>query len=315
MKRPAANLLNRVLDQYFSSFDSTLALTSDLIRDRKHPNEVLILLCARIDALASDAAAEGTPSKQAFVHFIRAYSGEQDLFDSVSIGDLHYELAYHQWLLEGTIPQPGRLHRFSRVDDPIIQLLEDAGLPLTLDDSGALLATLMRIIKHEFHAVPRQSLSKPRLATIARISEVITTNAVRTRLKKIADNLPKALSLLLESKRVATILYEKFRSGSIHGAKVIIDPHRFFAEKGAYWEHLYSEHYGSFEVIGFSAQFLRSLLDRCIVTYHAHLLAKGKLPPDVLFHVFGDDILSEVEFLDETLLPLGGQVRLRIGGR
>jgi hypothetical protein len=315
MRLPETEILGRALDKYFSGFAATRALVADLVRQRKNAIEVLILLCARIDALASDSAAEGTPTKRAFLRFIAAYGSERKLFDAVSVGDLYYELAYHRWLLPGTIPQPGRLHRFSRVDDSIIQLLEDAGQPLTLVDSDKLLGALMRILRREFRAMPRQPISKPRLSTASRIEKLLVDAVQRSRLKKTVVNLPRALAGLLDSKKVGTILYEKFRSGTIHGATVKIDPNRFFTESGVYWDPLYSEYYGAFELISFSAPFLSSLLDRCITAYRAHLLAKGKIPPDVHFHVFGGDVFSELRFLDEALLPEGGSVRFRIGSR
>jgi len=39
-------------------------------------------------------------------------------------GDLYYGLGFHRWLAEGMIPKPGRLFRFSDLDDPIISLLD-----------------------------------------------------------------------------------------------------------------------------------------------------------------------------------------------
>ena len=149
MKRHRGRILNDALENYFSIFDSTRSLATELIRKRKNPVEVLILLCARLDAIASDAASEAASSKKAFVHFLTAYGGNKDLFECVSVGDLYYELGYHRWLLEGTIPKAGRLHRFSEINDPIIRLFEGAGLPITLKDSAILLETLMRILKDE----------------------------------------------------------------------------------------------------------------------------------------------------------------------
>jgi hypothetical protein len=37
------------------------------------------------------------------------------------------DFEYHRWLLEGTIPKAGLIHKFSDIDNPTIQLLEDAG--------------------------------------------------------------------------------------------------------------------------------------------------------------------------------------------
>jgi len=146
-------VLEKTLNGYFSAFESTDALVNELIEKRKNPVEALILICARLDALASDSVREGTPSKRAFTQFLSSYGGHHDLLESVSLSNLYYELSHHAWLLEGIVSSPGRLHTFGRNNLPVIQLLEDADLPLTLADSQRLLATLMRILKAEFRVV------------------------------------------------------------------------------------------------------------------------------------------------------------------
>jgi hypothetical protein len=42
------------------------------------------------------------------------------------------------------------------------------------------------------------------------------------------------------------------------------------------------------------------------------LIAKEKLPPDVLFHAFGDDSLKFIELLDEDLVAKDQPLRLKI---
>jgi hypothetical protein len=281
---------------------------------RKNPVEILILLCSRLDALASDSTVEGTPSKQAFTRFVTTYGGNKDLFNSVSIGDLYYEMAYHRWRLEGTIPKPGRLYRFSRVDDPIIQLLDGAGLPLTLKHSEILLSTLMRILRQHFRAIPRQSLAKLRVVKASQLEKSMVDAVQKTRLRRIAVDLPLALRKLLDEKNVCSLLYQRFRCESIHGATIVLNEKRFLSETGIYWEPWYSEHYGSFELIEFSAKFLLECLNHCMLTYRAHLQAKKKIPPEIHFHGFGDDLMGGLEFLDESLFPEGGHVRLQLKG-
>jgi hypothetical protein len=225
MNRPKNQVLAGALDRYFASFDCTRELASKLILKRKHPVEILILLCARLDALASDAAKDETSSKNAFTRFVTAYGGQRDLLNSISIGDLYYELMYHRWLLEGMIPAPGRLHIFSRLDEPIIHLLEHAGLPLTLKDSEILLDTLIRISKQEYRAFPGQHLTKPRIVKLEVLKSVLVKRALRTRLKKIANNLPDALTPLWRARKSAQFFISDFgpmrsteqRSFLIHG--------------------------------------------------------------------------------------------------
>lgn len=303
--------LIHALDRYFAIFESAQSLAAQLIEERRYPTEILVVLCTRLDALATESTAEGTSTRKAFGSFVARYGGDRNLFDSISLGDLYYELAFHRWLLEGMIPMPGRLQRFSQIDTPIIQLLEGAGLPLTLHDSEALLDTLMRILRQRFHVKPRQPRTKRSLVTAAGLKREVMDAFQGTRLRSVANSIPGALDPLLETKRVSNILYRRFRCESVHGAAVRLDETRFFTSDDIYWKALYSEYYGAFELIEFPAKFLLSLLDRCIRTYRAHLVATGKLPPDVHFQAFPDGVLEELDLLDESLLPEQRQVRFR----
>jgi hypothetical protein len=312
MREPKTSVLVAGLDKYFSEFDSTLSLVADLVQQRKHPADALILLCARLDALASDAANDETSNRQAFIGFLNSYGQQGDLFRSVSVGDLYWELGYHRWRLEGTVRRPGRLYRFSNVDDPLLHLLEYSGVPLTLLDCGQLLDSLMRTLQSRFHVRPRQSRSKALYASTTRVTEELVKGLERTRLRKLADSLPKALEPLLDSKTIGSQLYQRFRCEAIHSAVVRLDQDRFFSDTTLYWEPLHSEFYGSFELVTFPAQFLIKCLKSCLQTYRAHLLHKKKLPPAVHFHIFRD-VMAHLELLDETLIAGGGAVRLRYG--
>jgi len=115
------NLAER-LDRFFGLFQPTIELAENLIRSKANAQEIVLLLCARLDALASCLAREDQSSRQSFIHMLVNYSGHRGLMQSVSAGDLYYELGYHRWLAEGLIPKPGRLHRFSRLNDPILSL-------------------------------------------------------------------------------------------------------------------------------------------------------------------------------------------------
>jgi len=304
--------LEERLNSFFDLFASTLELTERLISLRSHAQELLILLCSRLDALASSAAAEDIPRKQAFTHFVTAYSCRRNLFESISAGDLYYELAYHRWMLRGTIPKPGRIHRYSRIDDPIINLLQDSGIALTEKDADRLLSGIMKALRGLLRVMPGQPLTKPRLGSVEKVTEAIVSSFDTPRKKRIADTLPQALRSLVRSKTVAAILYDKFRCEAIHGARVLMNEHKFFAETEPYWEPEDSGYFGSYLLIEFPARFLVCVLRDCITTYRQHLMAKEKLPPEILFHVFGDDSFKFIEFLDEDALAKDQSLRLNI---
>jgi len=304
--------LEERLNSFFDLFTSTLELAERLISSQSHAQELLVLLCSRLDALASSVAAEDSPRKQAFTHFITAYGCRRNLFESISAGDLYYELAYHRWMLPGTIPKPGRIHRYSRIDDPIIDLLQDSGIALTEKDADRLLSRIMKALRGALRVMPGQPLTKPPLASVGQVTEIIVNSFDTPRKKSIADALPKALRPLIHSKTMATILHEKFRCEAIHGAKVLMNEHKFFVEPEPYWEPEDSGYFGPYFLTEFPARFLVCILRDCITTYRQHLVAKGKLPPDILFHVFGDDSFKFIELLDEDALAKDQTLRLRI---
>lgn len=215
-------------------------------------------------------------------------------------------------MLPGTIPKPGRIHRYSRIDDPIINLLQDSGIPLTEKEGDRLLGAITNALRKDLRVMPRQPLAKPLLATMGNLTETIVASFKTPRKRNTAEALTAALRPLLHAKTVAAILYEKFRCQAIHGAKVLINDRRFFTETEPYWEPEYSDYFGSFLLVEFPAKFLLCVLKDCIKTYRQHLIAKEKLSPDVLFHAFGDDSLKFIELLDEDLVAKDRPLRLKI---
>ena len=215
--------IDRHLERYFAIFDSSLTLVEELIRKKRYPQEVLILLCARLDALASDACDDATPNAEAFSGFVTNYGGRRPLFECISVGDVYYELGFHRWLVEGTLPKAGRIRRFSRVDDPVIELYVKSGIPLTARDAGRFVDKLMLVIKNKYRATPRQSSKKAALVSAQDIEKTLMSAFAGARKRDIREHLPSALTALLGTKRISTLLYQRFRNESIHGGKVLLN--------------------------------------------------------------------------------------------
>jgi hypothetical protein len=304
------------LRTFFDQFSPTMQLVDDLIRAKTHPQEILILLCSRLDALASSAEREDEPRRKTFTAFVTAYGGCRDVFKSVSAGDLYYEVGYHRWLLPGgLIQKPGRIHRFSALNDPFIRLLEESGIALTVEEVDRLLSGIMRGLQENFRVMARQPLTRRPLGTAEHILQAIVTKFKGPRSLVDGRLLREKLRPMLQDKTIASLLYERFRCGAIHGGRVRLNEDRFFQEEEPYWETMYSEHYGSFLLIEFPARFLLKLCRQCMTTYRHHLTSKGKLPPDVYFQIFGDRILSKLTLLDESLLPQMQSVPLKLPTR
>jgi hypothetical protein len=156
--------LNAALNQFFNQFLSTQELVHGLVQAKTHPQEILILLCSRIDALASGAASEDEASTKSFTGFVTTYSGKSKLFDCVSVGDVFYELDYHLWLLPGMLEKAGRIRIFSQLNEPIVKLLVDSQIGLTLEEAQRLIRRIQQILRKHFHVAPNQSKKKKTLA-------------------------------------------------------------------------------------------------------------------------------------------------------
>ena len=76
------------------------------------------------------------------------------MFDSVSVGDVYYELDYYLWLLPGMIEKAGRIHIFSRLNEPILRLLVDSEIAFTLEESQHLINRIQRVLRKHFRVSP-----------------------------------------------------------------------------------------------------------------------------------------------------------------
>jgi hypothetical protein len=310
------NIVREALEGYAKAYDTTLKLVDELISGGKHPQEVLLLLCARLDALASNTATEENSSKRTFIKFLHDYAAnERKFLGSVSAGDVYYEIDFHLWLMEGTIPSPGRITRFSTQNDPIIQLIDISGIPITQADATRLLSRCAKVLREHYRVAPHQRKSKPLTGSATEMRSRIIDGIKKHYSDDVVGDLPAALEPLLASKTVSTILYEKFRSAVVHAGYVQLDEARFFKETNPYFIPLSSEFYGPFLLVQFPARYLRNLIQTCLTTYMRHLQATKKLPPDIAFQHYVGAILDAAVVVDEALLPRSRTLRLKMPGR
>lgn len=299
------------LDTFFSLFEPTLQLAEQLMKAKNNAQEIVLLLCARLDAAASCIAREDQPNRQSFTQLLINYSGYRDLMSSVSLGDLYYELGFHRWLAEGMIPKPGRLFRFSDLDDPIISLLDRSGIALTSEAAQHFFARIMRVLAANYRCRPGQPHRKPAIAKPKSITAKLEAKFKSSRNADLPRHIGEAVQPLLERETVAGLLYSGFRNNAVHGVKVKLEEAAFFRATQPYWEPMYSDYYRPFMTIRFPGPFLLELLRNCVRTLKRKMLATGKLPPDVHFHVFGPG-MNDLEFLDQELLPKTTRVRFQL---
>lgn len=143
----------------------------------------------------------------------------------------------------------------------------------------------------------------------AELFDAITQEFGHSRAVEV-DVLSKAIQPLVRSKSVAGLLYAEFRNAAVHGIKVELDEGRFFTEPKPFWRPLYSVYYPESMLLSFSGPFLVRLLRDCLRTLREAWIAKGKVPPDVHWHLFGNRI-DEVRLLDIDLLPAARSLRIQ----
>jgi hypothetical protein len=304
------------LSSFFDNFSPTLELIDDLIRNKSHPQEVIILTCSRLDALASTANPEDAPKKESFVNFICDYCQDHSFFNKVSVGDLYYEFAYHHYLLsEGIFMDDGRLFRSSRHDDAMIQFVDYSDIPLIDEWVKYMFTKVMRALSSSFRVKPGQPLAKSHTASIDEVLSCIASSLERSRIKNFSKSIVEAIEPLVKTKVAARLLYERFRSEAIHGGLVQISNKRFFSENLPYWTPWGREEYGYSLLLEFPAKFLRRLLKGCMETYKRHLIAKGAVPIGIHQLVFGEDNMKNLQYIDDQSLGEYGTVRFKLLSR
>lgn len=303
--------LTALVDRFFDLFKPSIELAERLITAKSSAQEIILLICARLDALACSIVSEDEHNRSAFIRLLVNYTGYRDLMQSVSVGDLYYELGYHRWLIEGLIPKPGRLHKFSKLDDPVIELLERSGIPLTAETAERFLSRAMRALTKNFRCTSGQPRAKNSAVDPSVVIEAFEAEFRRSRDTELRSNVKAAFQPLLARQTAAAILYERFRNNAVHGLRVEVDEKNFFAAQEPYWKPLYSEDYPPFLQLMFPAAFLVRLLRSSLTTVRHRFAKSQKLPPDVHFHVFGFGF-DYLQFLDDQLLPERRDLRLRI---
>lgn len=307
--------LEEGLASFFDSFSRTLELTDELVESNSHAQEVLILLCSRLDALASSAAREDTPPMAAFTHFVTCYGRHRTFFESVSVGDLYFDLAQHHLLLPAMVQRSGRLVRHSSDDDPIIELLWRSGVPLTEADGERLLSQIMKGLQAGFRVIPGQPKHKRLRARPASVTQAVVEAFRHSRMRDVGDTISEALGPLLRANTLAAILYDDFRCQAIHSGEVYLDERRFFVEDRPYWLRGESEFFGRYVFVQFPAKFLARLVRDCINTYRNHLLSKQRLPVRLFNRIFEEEGIDKLELLDEDTVEEGHVLRPSRSGR
>ncbi len=309
MKTPSNNINQRITDA-FTEYQSTIGLIEELIRKKTHINELIILVCARLDSLAN-AACQETTQKGNFFKFVTTYSNHRDLLTTVSLPDLHNYFARHLWLLSGMVGKAGRLHIIDAVEDaPIVPFVWKSGLPITEEDIGLLLRFVLRALRSSYRVMPGQSRKKKEFQKVPELHKQLLDAAALYKTQKYVKAM-EAIVPILKDHLIGNLLYTDYRCAVIHDYGFEVDPTLFFKATTPYYA-IFSNDYVDYRQfrLHFPAAFLLSLLRDCVEKYQEKLLHTLKLPSTIWFKIC--DALEEPEYLDEDTLTEGRDARLTI---
>jgi hypothetical protein len=305
--------LEERIDEAFKRYRDTLTLVDELIASQRHPQEIILLTCARLDSLANLAFA-GKPPKDAFVSFLGQHSGATATFEQISIPDLYNFLAYQLWVLPGTVEKPGRLHMFDpQQDERYITFLWESDLPITVEALGALIKFILAALKRQYRVSPTQALRRSSLDTRTRLSAHLESKAATHR-KGLYRKAATAIRPLISEFSVGVLLYKRYRCGIIHEYGVDVDERNFFKQESIYWRTIYKLYVPplKFLQVEFPARLLSQVFVNSIEGYEVQLKKTQKLPSAL----FNDlcHFPSELHYLDERSIPEGRAVRIAVRG-
>lgn len=185
------------VEDFFGTFRTTERFLQQLVQMREGPQEFLILVCCRLDALANLTFPRWKGKQaDAFTKFVLHYSGFERQLRRISVPDLFYYLSYERWVLPGVISEPGRLYQFTEDDEPFIRLVVNSELPITQEAIGDFIAFALRTLKRAYRVVPNQKLTRKSVAKQSEVIKSLLAAAESPRRRKYIKPLKAAKSVI-----------------------------------------------------------------------------------------------------------------------
>ena len=185
---------------------------------RTHPQEFVLLACARMDAL-SNVAIAGESQRKNFSSFLMTYSGLGKQVLRISIPDLYYYFQHYCWIVHANVPLPGRVLLFREKDKDFAQLIYDSGIAITDAHVKDLLSSILRKLKRKYRVSPGQDDRKSCTGTsdeVAKLIAEIVPDTFNTESNRIENSIRNIIS----NYSIGTLLYRRYRSGVIHEGAV-----------------------------------------------------------------------------------------------
>jgi len=294
----------------FDEYRATLTLIEDMALAQDLAQEIVILACARLDALANLAMTKQRSQNERFVSFLMTYSGKSRELEQIALPNMYFNLFVQSVTLPATVPAPGRLYAYDIKRDALfLQHLVDSGVPMTTDAIGKWLHRLSVWLQRKYRTTATQSKQKPHQDTLRNIMQHLEDCSSAYR-KGFYDEAVKAIGPFVRRFRLAEVLYRDYRSRSIHEFPFDADE-RFFEERGLYVATRYHAWDSTrFLEMSVSARWLINLYRVAVERYEQSLLARRKLPINLWTELC--DTNKEFGFLDDASITVGRDLRIHV---
>lgn len=301
--------LRAKIEEGFKPYDDTLGALRQLVKMRRMAQELIILVCARLDSLANLAFGR-MPQEERFFRFLNTYSGQRDTFEDVSIPDLYFFLRFQQDMLPGTLVKPGRIHVYTEENLAFVRILWKSGLAINRRSASRLLEYLHETLREHYRVNPSQNRRKPQSAKVNAVLACFTVGAKGLRAQAL-QSAEEEIRATIKRFQLGRILYRDYRCASIHEYGVSLDEDMFFAQDLVYWRHFTSKLTSErFSTVEFPSQFLLTSLKQCLRNYKRALRERQRLPMPI-FNV-ACSLLRDLEYLDDDSIGMGKDISLSV---
>lgn len=304
----ATSDLTARIEEALHGYRESAALVKELIARREHPQEIILLVCARLDSLAHLRFSPET-DKVRFVNFLERYSYLGDRIREISVPDLYDEVCRWLWTLPGFVDVPGRLHLFDPLRDAkFLQFVADAGAPITEKGLSRELTFILGSLQKKYRVIPKQSRSKPSQSSLEEIATYFT--ALERANPPWRNKTISALRGLYREFGIGALIYSNYRCAVIHEHKVGIEDDEFFGSEEIEWRPAFYpwDTISPRLSIRFSAAMLARLLETSLDKLALELKHRSKLPAPLFFETCHP--LRDSELLDVDSIGPGRDVRL-----
>lgn len=303
------------IENFFSIFNPTIELLNKFTKTKSYHQEFILLVCARLDALAN-IAFRNNSRRENFINFLDCYSGYREDFSMVSVGDLYAYFAYQLTVLPYELEKEGRLAIFTsdwqKTEEKFARLVWEVGLPITQKAIRDFIKNLMSAMKAKYYVLPKQRNQDQILCSKEELINVLSEafKAIDSKIYELIQKNSKYLANLIEDFKLSSLLYTNYRCSIIHELYIEGESKFFYKNIGnLYWEHMRN----SFVkpeltlTVQFPANFLLKILQTGINNYKKKLLDTKKLPIELYRDIC--DFTTEEEYLDMSTVSVRKEMR------